>query len=451
MTTPICDFVTGYALGGTARFHMPGHKGIALHGLEPVDITEISGAGYLYSDEGIISESEQNATLLFGSGKTLYSTEGSSLSIKAMLAIAVTALRKEGERPLILASRNAHKAFVDACCLLDVDARFITQSTPAPSLCQCFITPQDVREAIESSQQKPLAVYVTSPDYMGNISDISGIKAVCKEYSLPLLVDNAHGAYLRFLKKSLHPLDMGADMCCDSAHKTLPVYTGGGYLHISANADKRFFDDPKGLMSLFASTSPSYLIMQSLDICNRVLSDEFPTLLETAVRRVSEVRQEIADMGFSLLGKEPMKITILPQPYGYTGDELAQHLRENGVECEYSDAYSLVLMPSPYTPDKDYEKLLFALSLLDRRKPTERLPLLLPAPERRMSIREAMLSPARTVPTADAQGLVCARTAVSCQPSIPIALPGEVLTPALITALEEYGVTAVRVVAMHNA
>ena len=436
MTTPICDFVTEYTLSGKTRLHMPGHKGVPLHGLEPFDITEIEGAGYLYSDEGIIAESEKNASLLFGTARTLYSTEGSSLSIKAMLTIAVTALKRENERPLILASRNSHKAFLDAACLTDFDVGAIMQSTPSPSLCQCFITAEDVKLAITNADRKPAAVYITSPDYMGNILDIKAIKAVCREYELPLLVDNAHGAYLKFLKKSLHPIDLGADMCCDSAHKTLPVYT---------DADKRFLDDPKGIMSIFASTSPSYIIMQSLDICNRVLSSEFPTLLEDAIPKVSRARQEIADMGFSIIGKEPMKITILPQGYGYTGNELAEHLRENEIECEYCDPYSLVLMFSPYNSDKDYERLLFALSLLNRRTPIEDMPLLLPKPERVMSIREAMLSRARKINVDKAQGLICARTAVSCQPSIPIAVAGEVITEEIIKILKRYGIFEISV------
>ncbi|MBO6141012.1 MAG: PLP-dependent transferase [Ruminococcus sp.] len=440
MTTPICDFVTEYCLSRKVRLHMPGHKGAALHGLEPFDITEIAGAGYLYDNEGIISESESNAALLFGSGRTLYSTEGSSLSIKTMLAIAATALKEEGKRPLILASRNAHKAFLDAACLLDLDVSFIMQSAPSPSLCQCFITPKDVKAAIESLETKPTAVFVTSPDYMGSILDIKGIKEVCREYSLPLLVDNAHGAYLKFLQKSLHPLDMGADMCCDSAHKTLPVYTGGGYLHINANADKRFFDDPKGLMSIFASTSPSYIIMQSLDFCNKVLSNEFPTLLENALPKADKAKQEIADMGYALIGKEPMKITIMPQSYGYTGNELADHLRENDIEPEYSDPYAVVLMVSPYNSDEDYERLLFALSLLPRKKAIEGMPIMLPKPIQRVSIRKAMLSKPRRINVDEAEGLICARTAVSCQPSIPIAVAGEEITGEIIKILKRYGI-----------
>lgn len=446
MNTPICDFVTEYAVSGKTRLHMPGHKGAPQHGLEPFDITEIEGAGYLYSDEGIIAESEKNAALLFGTGRTLYSTEGSTLSIKTMLAIALTSLKKENERPLVLASRNAHKAFLDAACLLDFDAGFIMQSTPSPSLCQAFITADDVRAAIDSSDRMPTAIYVTSPDYMGNILNLPAIKAVCKEYGLPLLVDNAHGAYLKFLKKSLHPIDLGADMCCDSAHKTLPVYTGGGYLHISRNADKRFFDEPKGLMSIFASTSPSYLLMQSLDNCNRLLSGEFPTLLEAAVPVVQRLKQDIADMGFSIMGAEPMKITILPLSFGFTGFELAGHLRENDVECEYADSFCTVLMLSPYNTEQDYERLLFALSLLSPKKPIEQLPLTLPAPVYRQSIRSAVFSRAKQINVSDALGMVCARTAASCQPSIPIAVPGEEITAQVIEVLKAYGIEKVQVI-----
>ena len=445
MDTPICDFVTAYALSGTSRFHMPGAKGVPCHGLESIDITEIKGAGYLYSEEGIIAQSEKNASLLFGSGRTLYSTEGSSLSIKAMLLNAVTSLGS-GERALILAPRNVHKAFIDAAALIDFDAAWIMPQKPLGTICQAYITPEDVSKALLSLDRKPTAVYITSPDYLGLMLDVKGIKKVCSQHGIPLLVDNAHGAYLRFLEKSLHPLDMGADMCCDSAHKTLPVYTGGGYLHINAAADKRLFDNPKGKMSVFASTSPSYIIMQSLDNCNRILSEEFPARLETAVRQVIKVKNGIRDMGYDLIGNEPMKISILTSSFGISGDALAQHLRENGVECEYSDEFSLVLMPSVYNTQEDYDKLLFALSLVSPGKADIKEPLALPCPETRMSIRQGMFSDAENVPADLALGRVCACGAVSCQPSIPIAISGEVITDKTIRILKEYGIKEISVV-----
>ena len=136
----------------------------------------------------------------------------------------------------------------------------------------------------------------------------------------------------------------------------------------------------------------------------------------------------------------------LPNGFGLTGGELSTHLRENGIECEYSDPYSLVLMFSPYTQGKDYERLLKALSLLPQRPPIEQLPLLLPQPLQRMSIRQAMLSRAQEIPVSEAAGRICARTAVSCQPSIPIAVPGEEMTDETVSVLKTYGAKSVKVI-----
>ena len=123
MTTPIVDFVRSYAQSGTARLHMPGHKGQSLLGFEPLDITEICGADELYAPEGIIAESEANATRLFGTAHSYYSTEGSSQCIRAMLFLALQGAPQNGRRPVLLAARNAHKALLYAAALLDFDKK----------------------------------------------------------------------------------------------------------------------------------------------------------------------------------------------------------------------------------------------------------------------------------------------------------------------------------------
>ena len=109
MTTPICDFVRSYAEGKTVRMHMPGHKGKPVLGPEALDITEIAGADVLYSSEGIIRESEKNTARLFGSARTVYSTEGSSLGIRAMLYLAELDARRRGKPGAVIAAgRNRH-------------------------------------------------------------------------------------------------------------------------------------------------------------------------------------------------------------------------------------------------------------------------------------------------------------------------------------------------------
>jgi len=266
MDTPVCDFVAAYEKSGAARLHMPGHKGKGPLGCEGRDITEIAGADSLYEAGGVIAASESNAAALFGASATFYSAGGSSQCVGAMLCLA---LQKSKSR-VVLAARNAHKSFLHAAALLDADVRWLW---PQPySLLRCPVTPDMLEAALAALPEAPAAVYVTSPDYLGNVQPVSQLAEVCHARGVPLLVDNAHGAYLHFLPKPAHPLDEGADLCCDSAHKTLPVLTGGAYLHLGHGILSAEEGEVRAALSLFGSTSPSYLILQSLDACNRSLA-----------------------------------------------------------------------------------------------------------------------------------------------------------------------------------
>ena len=170
---------------------MPGHKGQSLLGMESWDITEIDGADDLFHPEGIIRESEENASRLFGC-RTLYSTEGASLSIRAMLYLAHQHARHQGKSPKILAGRNAHRSFLSAAVLLDLDVVWLSPAKNESYL-SCAPKAEEI-EAILSQPAAPTAVYLTSPDYLGGCADISAIAEVCHRYGAWLLVDNAHGA-----------------------------------------------------------------------------------------------------------------------------------------------------------------------------------------------------------------------------------------------------------------
>ena len=416
---------------------MPGHKGVSLIGCEAYDITEISGADVLYSADGIIAESEDNLSRLYGSAHSFYSTEGSTLAIKAMLALVSE--RAGGERPLILAARNVHAAFVRAAALLDLDVEWIYPNEEE-HLCRCIISPRDIQIAVDRSDRRISAVYVTSPDYLGNISDIANLAKICKKYGIPLLVDNAHGAYLKLLPEDMHPITRGAAMCADSAHKTLPVLTGGAYLHISPDYPE-YAERARGALSLFASTSPSYLTLASLDLCNKRLSEDYPEKIRALAERSIELKAKITSLGYKICDGEPLKIVIK------AGESLARHLREQGIEPEFSDGYYTVLMLTPENSEADFERLLSALSGFDPSSLAASSEPIAPKPHRaEMTIREAVLSPCEVIAVEHSEGRICASPTVSCPPAVPIVISGERITAEDVRLFIHYGIKTVSVV-----
>ena len=432
MDTPICDFVRDYAENDNIRLHMPGHKGKNLLGMEALDITEIDGADSLYEASGIIRKSEENAGALFGC-PTFYSTEGSSQCIRAMLYLAMLHAKSQGKRPVIAAGRNAHKTFLTGAALLDVDVLWLYPENGGSYL-SCELTPAEVEAILE--KEAPTAVYLTSPDYLGNVADVAGIAEVCHRHGAILLVDNAHGAYLKFLRPSRHPMDLGADLCCDSAHKTLPVLTGGAYLHFKA----QFRDWAKNALALFGSTSPSYLILQSLDRANPYLMSLTDKIKEF-VPCVEAVKEKLAEKGFTLYGQEPLKITISAKSYGYTGQELAKILMERNIVSEFADPDFLVLMLTPENGQADLDALEAALLSTPRKSPILEEPPRFQPGQRVCTPREAMLSPMEQVPVEQSEGRILAAATVGCPPAVPIVVSGERIDAHGVRCFRYYGIT----------
>ena len=443
MNTPICDFVRAYAESEPVRMHMPGHKGITGVGPEAWDLTEIDGADELYRSAGIIRESERNASALFGTSRTVYSAEGSSLCIRAMLYLAVLTAGEKGLPRRLLAGRNAHRTLMTAAALLDMEIDWLMPAEEE-DLLSGRIRQEELEEKLCTGPY--MAVYLTSPDYLGNQTDVKAAAEACRRHGVPLLVDNAHGAYLKFLGNDRHPITLGVAACCDSAHKTLACLTGAAYLHLGENAPAGWAEQAEQAMSLFASTSPSWLILQSLDRMNRELDGTWRNRLKRAADRLAEMKNTLRREGWVLIGSEPLKLTLDTGARGYTGQETQALLKREGIVCEYADRSRLVLMPSAETPEKDWPALEKALRGLERRPPLSANPPLTRRPEMACSIREAMLSARETVPVREAAGRILADAAVSCPPAVPVAVAGERITQEAAECMKYYGISECQVV-----
>jgi Arginine/lysine/ornithine decarboxylases len=300
-----------------SRFHMPGHDGRE----HPFDITEVTGAGDLYSTSGLIAQSEQAASR-FNGVHTSYSAGGSTLCIQTMAA-----LLKEKGVTKIAAYNDYHVALKNACDLLGI-------------------------ELIETQTLSDVdALWVTSPTYLGKISDIKKIAEQCKKQGIYLAVDNAHGAHLF----DNHPMLLGADLCNDSAHKTLPCLTGGAFLHIREDFASKFA--AKDAMLRFGSTSPSYLILASLERASEYLktsaqkdftklAQTYAALNEIAVSHGFHPQEEQNDITKFVLRKNNM-----------TGAEILKSLHKHKIEPELVGENYVLLMLSPFNKKKDYKRL----------------------------------------------------------------------------------------------
>lgn len=436
MATPIHDFLVKNSERHTIRCYMPGHKGTE----DPLDITEIDGADSLYDTDtnggkGIIAQSEKNASKLFGSKRTLFSCSGSTLAIQTMLTLAKL---RGNSKDHVIAGRYSHRSFINSCILLGLIPSWVY---PEEYL-SAAVTPESIEAKINS---RTLAVFINSIDYYGGMSNISAIAEVCHSHGIPLLVDNAHGAYLKFAPVDLHPMTLGADMCADSAHKTLPVLTGGAYLHI---ANEKYCAMAKEAMALTATSSPSYLILDSLDRCNRTIAEK-PFHIAEICNKVTALKRHCADMGYVLSQSDYMKVTFDCAAVHSTGFAMAEMLKEFGIECEYADEYRCVLLFGSGSTDVDFETI---KTVLRANTPRSVFVRNLPSPPVHIRTQTAC-SPAKAyfsgkvrLPVMMTVGKVCAGAVAPCPPGIPLIMPGEVVTIDAARALRDKGIADIPIV-----
>ena len=393
--------------------------------------------------------------------------EGSSACVKTMFS----SVCQPGQK--VIVDRCSHVSVIDSLALLGLCPVWMFRQQDENFPLGKPLGGEEIEKALELNPDVS-AVFITGEDYYGFSPDVAAISAVCRRFGLPLLVDNAHGAYLNFFKK--HPMQLGASMCCDSWHKTLPALGAAAVLHMAQQFDSEVV---KTKMRFFSSTSPSYLVMLSMDLCADYLCDEFNLEFKALLPRLLELKQEAHKLGFRVLNKDypsVLKLTISGLEIGKTGFEIASQLREQAIEPEYADYNCVVLLVSPFNKKSDFLRVKEVLVYISAKSrgmvrasffpgcagekyqkkhsiwalPKNKLrPVcynLKHKPEVAMDVRSATFAPGKRVLVEESEGKVAALERVNCPPGLPVVVPGEVISKEAVLIMQECGVREINII-----
>ena len=482
----LLERLTEYAGSDAYPFHMPGHKrreipdGIPGGFPDPygIDITEIDGFDNLHHAEGILKDAMETVAAIYGADRSWYLVNGSTCGILS----AVFAATENGGK--ILTARNCHKAVYHAICLNRLEAEYLYPEEITEFRINGGIRAEDVRKALEKDAMrcagnsgdvrgkitKIQAVLITSPTYEGVVSDIRAITDAAHEYGIPLIVDEAHGAHLEYADQChsfpKSALEYGADIVIQSLHKTLPCFTQTAILHVKGKLVDQ--DRISRYLSMFQTSSPSYLFMAGMERCIRYMDGDgrnemirYEKRLERFMERMEGLQvlevldREICGKYRTVAGWDPSKIVVSTmRAEDFHGEELAETLRRKyHLEMEMTAPEYVIAMTSLMDTEEGFERLGTALLEIDgalRRRTEsgrkekaasetpEGLESKLSHPVRRMLICEAMDADTERTAFQDTVGKVSAEFVYLYPPGIPIIAPGEVFTDVIVEKIVAY-------------
>jgi arginine decarboxylase len=451
----LVDALTAYSEKDPAYFRIPAHR--FARGASPellrllgpevfrYDLTEAEGLDDLHHPEGVIKIAQEQAAALYGADRTWFLVNGTTCGIEAMILAAA------GPGEKIIVPRNAHKSVLMGLVLSGAVPVWVNPEYLEPWGICGPVAPEALEEAFRREPECRAALLV-SPTYYGVCSDLKAAGEICHARGAMLLVDEAHGAHMYFSGR--YPqgaLRQGADICVQSTHKTAGSLTQSSMLHCRGNlADASEIDRS---LKLVMSTSPSYLLMASLDAARHELAASGERMMERAADLAEEARVLLEKIpGISVLrdggGRkmpvlDPARLVFSAREKGIGGYELQDRLyREYGVTVEMADWENVVAVVTWANEQEEIRKLTEAVKDLTQK--TERPPLMrtaavLPsAPPAVLTPREAWFAEKETVSWEEAEGKVAAESAAPYPPGIPLICPGEVLTPEIHRALEQY-------------
>ena len=350
------DIIREYAKKNPVRFHMPGHKGKSIENPDySRDITELFFTDNLYapsSETNLIYELENRISKCFFKNPDVFSLISCSGATLCIQGAVLSLVKSKKQAKYIICDRASHISFINAISLLDIKPLWIY-----PEEYENFSDKINYYAQAQQNQNI-IGVFVTSPDYYGRIKNIAQISETCKKHALDLIVDNSHGAHLAFHENGrLHTINLGADISVDSIHKTLPVLTGAAILHAKKNRD-----NIKQSMNMFASTSPSFLILQSIEKMTDILEERGIEEHQRLIGDINLFRQKFENLGFVFETenlRDPYRIILNCEN---SGEKLYYFLAKKNIFCEFFDRDSVIIIPSIANCSDDFDRLFDALS-----------------------------------------------------------------------------------------
>lgn len=430
-------------LDGRLPMHMPGHKRNAL--LAPylaqlgavLDITEIDGFDNLHAPEGLLKEAMQRAAAVYGAAHTHYLINGSTAGILA----GVRALVRHGGG--ILMQRTSHLSVYYAAALSRAPVRYLyEQSDP---LTGAPVPPEadQLEQALRAFPECALVV-LTSPTYEGRLADLPALVAAAHAHGAAVLVDAAHGAHL-----GLHPafeegaITSGADIVVHSLHKTLPALTQCALAHARDDDISRRLAEQ---LDIFQTSSPSYLLMASIDGCMDLLTQNGAGLFDAWVQRIRYVEEELSALTHLQLMRwqhmDDSKLLVSCHRANITGHELAKKLsEEHAVDVEMAADRSLLAMTGLGDTQEGMQRFVQALQDIDKDLAREDKPpmVALGPAEEVLPAAIALEAPYERVSLQEAQGRVCAEYVCAYPPGAPVLVPGERVSSAAVAHIQQAG------------
>lgn len=438
-------------------FHMPGHKrnSAVVDADFPFerDITEIDGFDNLHHPEGLILEAQKRAAVLFGSRECFFSVNGST----AALLSAVSACVKRGGQ--ILMARNCHKAVYHAVYLRNLKPTYVYPHMEHDLGINGGITPSRVKRALEENPDIE-AILITSPTYDGVVSDVAGIARIARGYNIPLIVDEAHGAHFHFSDYfPVSAVNLGADIVIQSIHKTLPSMTQTAVLHRCS--DRVSSDVLKRFMGIYQSSSPSYILMASLDACMDKIKKDGPAMFREFTENLKNVRERLeqckniklatSDMigNAGIFDYDRSKLLFFTTGTSLTGRKLHEILRtEFHIQMEMESEQYVLGITSVGDTREGFERLCMAIEEIDGRESLKKeheekediLSEISPCMQMKqiMGIARAMESSAKRCLLEESVGKVSAEFVYLYPPGIPILVPGEQITGQFVRNVRRY-------------